>query len=71
MECNDNTVEPERVSLQMAGISDGMMHDMCLLISGLPLAPLNLHATLTSTTSVAVRLSWDPPLNDGGAIIAN
>ena len=36
------------------------------------MAPLNLHATLTSTTtdSVAVRLSWDPPLNDGGAVIA-
>ena len=33
VECNDNTVEPERVSLQMAGISDhvycGMMHDIC------------------------------------------
>ena len=34
---------------------------------GSPSTPMNLRAT----DSVAVRLDWDPPLNDGGVAITN
>ena len=42
-------------------------------LSGSPSPPRNLSFTWTSTTTdnVAVRLYWDPPLNDGGADITN
>ena len=30
-----------------------------------------MNLTSTTTDGVAVRLDWDPPLNDGGAAITN
>ena len=41
--------------------------------SGLPSPPTHLRKTQapTTTDSVAVRLDWDPPLNDGGVVITN
>ena len=41
--------------------------------TGPPSPPVNLQYTLntTATDSVAVRLDWDPPLDDGGVAIIN
>ena len=49
------------------------IHWSMIIITDSPSSPVNLHYTLTPTItgSVAVRLDWDPPLNDGGEAITN
>ena len=45
------------------------MHcQMCAIHPGFPSTPMNLRS---ATDSAAVRLDWDPPLNDGGVAITN
>ena len=49
-----------------------MLVALCVF-PGPPSPPQNLRVTLisTATNNVAVRLDWDPPMNDGGAAITN
>lgn len=53
--------------------SSSTENDLLKLHADSPSEPQNLDSALTSTTngSVAVRLDWDPPLNDGGVTITN
>ena len=59
---------PVTTSIVHTGIGKHVHCQMCAIHPGFPSTPMNLRS---ATDSVAVRLDWDPPQNDGGVAITN